>query len=281
MYKTVSEVAMQATIISLLESENNLELANLVRMSKIVYLPQWEFSGVVSNQKKLLVEVKVPVNMKSYATSNESILSRCACDIYEDDDEYACYGVKIGTRAIIAEEIEFDHKKLLLEKDSVYTNFIKYLSENTTVDNLQKQYLYEACTSGNAKNLLSASVMLGCAAEILLKNLCESFYKYYLNHKTSAEQTAFEQKVIKAKVAYNRLDEFTKRAEANPEVFKQFGFENLRLNFNFLDIIRQTRNDAGHPTGKRLEESEFKTMLGNYQLLLGKCLVAVKQLPTI
>ena len=209
MYNSVSEVAMHATIISLLESENNMELANLVRVSKIVYLPQWGFSGVVSNQKKLLVEVKVPVNMKSYAKDKESILSRCVCDIYEDDDEYACYGVKIGTRAIVTEEVEFDHKKLLLEKDSVYTNFIKFLSGNTTVDDLQKQYLYEACASGNANNLLSASVMLGCAAEILLKNLSESFYKYYLNHKTPAEQTAFEQKVIKAKVAFNRLDEFT------------------------------------------------------------------------
>ncbi|MGG0464811.1 hypothetical protein [Priestia aryabhattai] len=278
---TVNEEAMKITLVSLLEIEEQTELANLVRMSKIVYSPQWEFSGIVSDQRKLYVEIKVPVNLKNFAQEKIQVLSKCCREIYENDEDYACYGARIGTRAIVAEKVEYEDKVILLQKDSVYTNFIKYLSGNDRIDALQKNYLYEACATGNQGNLLAASVMLGCAAEILLKKLCEAFYIYYQNNHTEKETENFSSKVIKAKTAYIRLDEFTKRAEVNSDLFKSFGFENLKLNFNFLDIIRQTRNDAGHPTGKKLSEDDFKTMLGNYQLSLGKYLTAIESLPLI
>lgn len=64
----------------------------------------------------------------------------------------------------------------MLEKDLVYTKFIKVLSKNNYIAELQKSYLFEACVAGNSSNMLSASVMLGCSAEILLKNLCEAYY---------------------------------------------------------------------------------------------------------
>ena len=79
--------------------------------------------------------------------------------------------------------------------------------------------------------MLSACVMLGCSAEILLKDLCEAYYKYLQKNASSTEQSSFEQKVLRAKVAYTRLDEFLKRAEANPAVFEKLGFENVKLNF--------------------------------------------------
>ncbi|WP_280166547.1 hypothetical protein [Priestia aryabhattai] len=275
---TVNEESMKITLVSLLEIEEQTELANIVKMSKIVYSPQWEFSGIVSDQRKLYVEIKVPVNLKKFAQENIQMLSKCCRDIYENDEDYACSGARIGTRAIVAEEIEYEDKVILLEKDSVYTNFIKYLSGNDRIDALQKNYLYEACATGNQGNILAASVMLGCAAEISLKKLCEAFHIYYQNNHTEKETENFSSKVMKAKTAYIRLDEFTKRAEVHSDLFKSFGFENLKLNFNFLDIIRQTRNDAGHPTGKRLDENEFKTMLGNYQLSLGRYLTAIENL---
>lgn len=278
---TVNEESMKVTLVSLLEIEEQIELANVVRMSKVVYSPQWDFSGIISNQRRLYVEIKVPVNLKKFAQENIEVLSKCCREIYEDDKEYTCSGALIGTRAIIAEEIKYEDKVILLEKDSVYINFIKYLSGNDRIDSLQKNYLYEACTTGNQGNILAASVMLGCAAEISLKRLCEVFYVYYQNNHTEKEIDNFSSKVIKAKTAYIRLDEFTKRAEVHSNLFKSFGFENIKLNFNFLDIIRQTRNDAGHPTGKKLDENDFKTMLGNYQLSLGRYLTAIENLPLI
>ncbi|MDQ0802751.1 hypothetical protein [Priestia megaterium] len=276
---TINEESMKITLVSLLEIEGQTELANVVKMSKIVYAPQWEFSGIVSNQRKLYVEIKVPVNLKKFALENIQILSNCCRDIYENNEDYACSGARIGTRVIVAEETEYENKVILLEKDSVYINFIKYLSGNNRVDRLQKNYLYEACTTGNQGNILAASVMLGCAAEILLIKLCEAFHIYYQNNHTEKEIENFFSKVLKAKTAYVRLDEFTKRAEIHSDLFKSFGFENIKLNFNFLDIIRQTRNDAGHPTGKKLNEDDFKTMLGNYQLSLGRYLAAIEKLP--
>lgn len=147
--------------------------------------------------------------------------------------------------------------------------------------NCKRNICLKRVLPGNASNMLSASVMLGCSAEILLKSLCEAYYKYLRNNATQGEQSSFEQKVINARVAYSRLDEFLKRAETNLTVFEKLGFENVRLNFNFLDIIRQTRNDSGHPTGNIISEPQFKMMLGNYQAFLDKSINAIQTLPNV
>jgi hypothetical protein len=279
---TVNENDLKRTMVEVLKADGHNTLANMLEMSKLVYDPQWEFSGIISYQRKLYVSLRVPLNFRTYATQHRELLSKTCLDIYIDDDEYACYGIKdIGVLPIQAEEVQFQDKRIMLEKDSVYTNFIKFLSENRRIDELQKNYLFEACAAGNASNMLSASVMLGCSAEILLKNLCEAYFKYLQNNASVGEQSSFEQKVIKAKVAYTRLDEFLKRAEANPTVFERLGFENVRLNFNFLDIIRQTRNDSGHPTGNIIQETQFKMMLSNYQAFLDKSITAIELLPSM
>lgn len=187
----------------------------------------------------------------------------------------------IGILPIRTEEIEFNEKRIILQKDTVYSNFIKYLASNNNIDELQKKYLFEACEAGNANNMLSATVMLGCSAEILLKELCDAYSIFLKNNATQQEYLNFESKVINAKAAYTRLDEFLKRAEPREKLFKELGFENVRLNLNFLDVIRQTRNDSGHPTGNTITESQFKIMLSNYQSLIDKAIKAINKLPSL
>ena len=87
---------------------------------------------------------------------------------------------------------------------------------------------------------------------------------------------AFERKVIKARCAHDRLIEFLKRAKANATYFNQLGFEDIDLNFSFFDIIRQTRNDSGHPTGNTITLEQFKMLLSNYQHFLPKTIAAIK-----
>ncbi|CAH0346763.1 hypothetical protein [Bacillus sp. CECT 9360] len=279
---TVSEKDLLLTIVEVLKVDSHNTLANVLSISKLVFDPQWEFTRVVSDQRKLFVKLRVPLNFRKMINENKDLLSEICMDIYINDDSYACYGISsIGVLPIQTEEIQVDNHKVMLEKDSVYMSFMKFLADNTIIDELQKKYLYEACASGSANNILSASVMLGCSAEILLKQLCEGYMIYLNNNGTHTEQSTFQQKVLNAKTAYIRLAEFLKRAEANPTVFKQLGFENINLNFNFLDIIRQTRNDSGHPTGKNISKEEFELMLGNYQGFLLKTINAIKQLPLI
>lgn len=85
---------------------------------------------------------------------------------------------------------------------------------------------------------------------------------------------------LKAKCAYDRLDEFEKRVEANSGLFVNFGFENPKLNFNFLDIIRKVRNQSGHPTGNEISEGDLKMIFGNYQHFIKLAHDLIDRLPS-
>ena len=61
---TVSERDMKVTLIAYLEGEGKAELAAIIANSDMVYDPRWEFSGVVSNQRKLYLSIRVPVAYK-------------------------------------------------------------------------------------------------------------------------------------------------------------------------------------------------------------------------
>lgn len=179
---------------------------------------------------------------------------------------------------IQTEALEFEHKHIVLEKDSTYANFIKFLIDNPSIDELQKRYLFEACECGDKNNLLSATVMLGASAELLLLDLCNA-YKCYLDKQgDTVAADAFDRKVIKAKCAHDRLSEFFKRAKSNATLFQSLGFEDIDLNFNFFDIIRKTRNDSGHPTGNTITNEQFKMLLSNYQHFLPKVIKAIDTL---
>jgi len=123
--------------------------------------------------------------------------------------------------------------------------------------------------------------MLGASAELLLLDLCYS-YKAFLDKQGDSTATdTFERKVVSARCAHDRLIEFLKRANSNASLFKQLGFEDVNLNFSFFDIIRQTRNDGGHPTGNTISIEQFKMLLTNYQHFLPMILDAIAKLPHI
>lgn len=181
---------------------------------------------------------------------------------------------------IQTEALEFEHKHIVLEKDSTFANFIKFIIDNPQIDELQKRYLFEACECGDKNNLLSATVMLGASAKILLLDLCKA-YKCYLDRQgDTTVSDAFERKVVNARCAHDRLIEFLKRANSNATLFQSLGFEDINLNFSFFDIIRQTRNDSGHPTGNTITGEQFKMILSNYQHFLPKVIDAINTLKT-
>lgn len=274
---TVSERDMLSSLIVYLEAEGKAELASILHVSKFVYEPQYEFSYIIPNQKKLYSSLRVPLTCKAKVQEELEYLSKLACELYIDDDSYYFLGIKnVGMLPIQTEDIEFESKHLVLEKDSVFSNFIKFIIDNNDIDPLQKQYLFEACECGNKNNLLSATVMLGASAEMLLLDFCYAYCDYLVMKGNQDVYETFERKVIKARCAHDRLIEFLKRAKANATYFNQLGFEDIDLNFSFFDIIRQTRNDSGHPTGNTITLEQFKMILSNYQHFLPKTIAAIK-----
>ena len=278
---TVSEENMLTSMIAYLEDENNTELSSILQVSKFVYSPQWEFSGVVSNQRNLYASLRIPISCRKIIEEYLDYLSQIACEIYIDNDEYYFLGInEVRMLPIQTETLEFEHRHIVFEKDSIFANFIKFIIDNPNIDEIQKEYLFEACECGDKNNLLSATVMLGASAEILLLDLCEA-YKIYLDHQgDSTVSDAFEKRVINARCAHDRLFEFLKRARSNAKIFQSLGFEDIDLNFSFLDIIRQTRNNSGHPTGNTITVEQFKMILSNYQHFLPKILDVITTLKT-
>lgn len=262
---TVSERDMLMSIIAVLEDDNKTDLSAILQVSKFVYEPQYEFSGIISYQHNLYASLRVPIKCRKIVQDNLSTLSNIACDLYIDDEDYYFRGINnVGILPIQTEDIEYENKRFVMEKDSIFSNFIKFVINNQELNDLQKKYLFEACECGENNNLLSATVMLGASAEMLLLDLCDA-YKNYLDKQDDATKAdAFEKKVVKARCAHDRLTEFLKRANADKEHFMNLGFEDINMNFNFFDIIRQTRNNSGHPTGNNITVEQFKMILTSY-----------------
>jgi len=262
-----------------LKEDGENELANILSISKFNFDPQWEFSGIVSNQRKLYSNLKIPCAFRSVVDSRLEELSILACKIYEENNSYYYCGIDtVGILAIDLEEIDYEQYKIIVEANSVFTSFMKYLINNNEISDTQKKYLFEACQNGNNGNMLSATVMLGCSAELLLIDLSNAFNEYLKVHGSENEQERFERDVIKTKIASTRLNELMKRIEVKSELFAKYGFDNIKLNFNFLDIIRKVRNDSGHPTGNYITKEQFEIMIGTYQGFLDKTIRAINEL---
>lgn len=270
---TVNEQDMLSSLIAYLESKNENELAAILKISSFEYDPQREFSGVISNQRKLYGKLHVPINHMAYVESKKELLSRISILIYTDNSQYRYYGIKeIGIKPIQTEILSYDDTNIVVEKNSVFTSFMEFLIANEYIDKIHRDYLFEACECGARNNLLSASVMLGASAELLLIQLSESYGNYIKKEREEQEYQAYTRKVLNAKSASIRLNQFLSRAQSNADFFKEYGFENIEINFSFFDVIRTIRNDSGHPTGKMVTKDEFRTLLANYQHFLPKVL---------
>ena len=108
---------------------------------------------------------------------------------------------------------------------------------------------------------------LSCKYKSLLQ-LCTAYHAYLVATEGTDVYESFERKVIKDRCAHDRLTEFLKRAKSTASYFRQLGFEDIDLNFGFFDIIRQKRNDSGHPTGNTITMEQFKMLLTSYQHFL-------------
>lgn len=274
------EKDLHYTLIQYLDLKGKTELSNIIKHSRIVYDKQWKFTGVVSDQRNLCINIKTPIAYKAVLEKEIDLLQTLCFEIYEDDDDYMATSVNISILAAKVTTVEIDEIEKEIVENSVYQSFVKDIS-SMTLDSIEKSYLFEACECAMRNNRLAASTMLGCAAEYLLLQICDAYHIYLKNNASTGEVDSYERKVINAKGAYNRLDEFEKRVQSNVTLFQNLGFENPKLNFNFLDIIRKVRNEAGHPTGNIISAEELQMTFGNYQHFLKLAHRLIVELPNV
>jgi hypothetical protein len=280
-YPTIKINNLQHTLIAYLEAEQHVELAQIILFSDMDYQPQYDFSYIRHDQRKLFLMIRVPLGFRKKVESQKGLIFKFVKDIYQDDDDYALTKVELGVKAIQLENIEVEEKPIIVEKSSIYSSLLKRLIVDENLSKLHKQYLYEACTVGSQGNIMSATMMLGCAAEISLLELANAGYLYFKANKSGTEISNYESKVLKAKTAYTRLDEMVKRFAVEKTTFFNLGIENVGLFFSIFEIIRITRNEVGHPTGNILTKEEFEVQLSAYGLALNQYQKLIEGLPKI
>jgi hypothetical protein len=140
------------------------------------------------------------------------------------------------------------------------TQFVDRLTKKITgIDPIILLYITEALISFRCGGYLSSAVMVGVAAEralLLLRAAIESS----LDTKKRQEDFASDTSARTIKRVY---DEIWKRLDPHLELISAaLKREDITAELSgIFDLIRKTRNDAGHPTGRRVEREEAFALL--------------------
>jgi len=144
-----------------------------------------------------------------------------------------------------------------------------------TLDSIIRMYIEQALGSFTNGNYLACAVMIGGALEKLIMNVIADFGE----RLSDDQKERYFKKVLKQDHIKKRFEEFMKFFEA--EGFKA-GLEQTlkeKLDTSFpaiINIIRITRNEVGHPTGRIIdpEEAEAYLLLAKEALLFANALMA-------
>jgi hypothetical protein len=137
-------------------------------------------------------------------------------------------------------------------------NYLQKLqAEISTIDPVIIRYLEECLRCFRQNLLLSAAVMLGCASEKAILLLIETFSSTLGGNDKAAFEKETNTFIIsrKYKALWSRLELIATSLPDN------LGDNLESIIHNTFDIIRSTRNDAGHPSGNPIEKGNVHANL--------------------
>ena len=119
------------------------------------------------------------------------------------------------------------------------------------IDSQIVTYVREALRAYSAECCLASSVMLGVASERAFQLLGEAFADWL----PSSEAQRFRDVLNKPRQTYiSKFVEFRRRIEPLKDRLPEEFSDNMALTLDsVLDLLRVTRNEAGHPTGRRID----------------------------
>lgn len=129
----------------------------------------------------------------------------------------------------------------------------RLLDASPATSDTVRLYLKEALKSFTQECYLASSVMLGVAAEATTLDVADSFVKWPGSNSDKLK-TILENP---RQFYVYKLEEFSKRLAVAKSSIPPELADNLELNLTaVLQLIRLTRNDAGHPTGRKIDREE-------------------------
>ena len=138
-------------------------------------------------------------------------------------------------------------------------------SEIPNIDKVIVRYLEEGLSCFRRNLLLAAAVMIGCAAEKAMLLLIEEFGIAIADLKKKAQY----ERETKSRLISRKYKALWKRLQSSSATLPDGLGDDLQVILDrVFDLIRTTRNDAGHPTGKTIER---ETIRANLILFPGYC----------
>jgi hypothetical protein len=127
------------------------------------------------------------------------------------------------------------------------------------LDPIIQLYFEEAISSFSHNDFLASTVMIGGALEKTILSMTENFKNIIENDDAEYERKVLNKMKIKA-----RFDEFLKYLTSNDYVKKLDIAEREKLNSLFpaiVNLIRISRNEVGHPTGRQISRDEAQALI--------------------
>ncbi|MEK3886545.1 hypothetical protein [Bacillus sp. FSL K6-3431] len=279
----LSNDVFKKNFIEYLEYKDLNEVASIMKSCDFILTDTGQFTYSIWNQTSLELDIRIPLPLMKKVEEFWDEVVKLSKEFYPDDKDHDLLNVIKGVKIMDFtgdETEEEDLSDVSMPGGRVYQNLVAKVHKQH-IDSIEKNYILEACYCGQRGYRLAAATMIGCAAERLLIQLCDAYLSYLENGNGSEREiTKFKVEVVEAKKAHARLDGFLGKTKNSEDVFKQIGLENSNLHFSFLDIMRQVRNESGHPTGIKISEEDLSTIFGNYQLLIDRVHPVITKLPT-
>lgn len=174
-------------------------------------------------------------------------------------DNWKLILTETGRQAVLDEEMNPDNSGEYLER---------LQRRVPQMSSMVLDYAREALTAYNSRIYLASTVMLGVASEAAFLEVVESCSKWLPATESKKIAVCIENKKTNISGIFH---EFRKRVEPRKNEIPEDISDNMALFMDsILDLLRINRNEAGHPTGKKILREDAKICLEMFARYLEK-----------
>lgn len=174
-------------------------------------------------------------------------------------DNWKIILTEAGRQAVLDEEMNPDNSGEYLER---------LQKRVPQMSSIVLDYAREALTAYNSRIYLASTVMLGVASEAAFLEVVESCSKWLPVTESKKLSVCIENKKTNISGTFH---EFRKRVEPQKNEIPEDISDNMALFLDsILDLLRINRNEAGHPTGKKIFREDAKICLEMFARYLEK-----------